>query len=71
MAARLMACRSHSSPWCPLPPIGCDNAAWQVCQCHVISYFCSTTWTTRGHLAPGPPVSSRPGNCVFCSGRQK
>ncbi|KAG7229360.1 hypothetical protein INR49_012877, partial [Caranx melampygus] len=45
--ARLTACSSHYSPLCPLPPIDCDNTAWQGCQCHVISYFCLTTRTTR------------------------
>lgn len=43
----LMACSSHYSLLCPLPPIGCNNTAWHCCQCHVISYFCLTTRTTR------------------------
>lgn len=47
IAVRLMACSSHYSLLCPLPPIGCNNTAWQGCQCHVISCFCLTTWTTR------------------------
>lgn len=68
IAARLMACSSHYSPLCPLPPIGCDNTAWQGCQCHVISCFCLTTRTTRAvshqdgvflPLAPQVAVSSR------------
>lgn len=47
IAVRLMACSSHYSLLCPLPPIGCNNTAWHGCQCHVISYFCLTTQTTR------------------------
>lgn len=47
ITVRLMACSSHYSPLCPLPPIGCNNTAWRGCQCHVISHFCLTTWTTR------------------------
>lgn len=46
-SVRLMTCSSHYSLLCPLPPIGCNNTAWHSCQCHVISYFCLTTRTTR------------------------
>ncbi|KAK2844218.1 hypothetical protein Q5P01_010877 [Channa striata] len=42
-----MACSSHYSPACPLPPIGCNNSTSQGCQCHVISNFGSPAWTTR------------------------
>lgn len=47
ITVRLMAYSSHYSLLCPLPPIGCNIAAWQGCQCRVISCFCLTTWTTR------------------------
>lgn len=46
-AARLMACSSHYSLWCPLPPIGCNNTSWHGCHCHIISHFLLTTWTMR------------------------
>lgn len=42
-----MACSSHYSPLCPLPPIGRDNTAWQGCQCRVNSRLCFTAPTTR------------------------
>lgn len=60
IAMRLMACSSHYSPLCPLPPIGCNNTAWQGCQCHVSSCFCLTTWTTRA-------TSHQDGFCVSYS----
>ncbi|KAG7476139.1 hypothetical protein JOB18_046638 [Solea senegalensis] len=45
---------SHSSLLCPLPPIGCNNTAWQGCQCLVISYFCFTTRATRATSRQDP-----------------
>lgn len=42
-----MACSSHYSPLCPLPPIGRNNTAWQGCQCRFNSRLCFTVPTTR------------------------
>ncbi|KAK2910554.1 hypothetical protein Q8A73_008269 [Channa argus] len=41
-----MACSSHYSPVCPLPPIGCNTTTLLGCQCHVITDFCLTAWMT-------------------------
>ena len=67
IAVSLMACSSHYSLLCPLPPIGCNNTAWHGCQCHIISYFCLTTWTTRATSHQDQfTVSYYSGSCV-CS----
>lgn len=55
-----MACSSHYSPWCPLPPIGCNNTAWQGCQCHVIFML------LLNHAdGEGPPRAGAVSLCLF------
>lgn len=72
-----VACSSHYSPECPLPPIGCDNAAWQGCQCRVISRLCFTAPTTRAtsqqdgvSLFPAPQAATAHPHSSHC-GHQK
>lgn len=66
-AVRLMACSSHYSLLCPLPPIGCNNTTRHGCQCHIISYFYLTTWTRRATSHQDQfTVSYYSGSCV-CS----
>lgn len=63
----LMACNSHYSLLCPLPPIGHNNTAWPGCQHRVISHFCLTARTMRAVSHQDQLTTSYSSGSCICS----